>query len=1588
MPKVSIIIPLYNAEERIAVTLESVLGQTLRDIEVILVDDGSKDRTVEIAREWERKDGRVHLFLNERNMGVSAARNNGLSHASGEYIRFVDGDDTIPDVSTAEMADIADRLGADVVIGIMRRESIVSAANFGNTVELGKKKKINRYDENLIYTFSVCNKLFRRSVIESHQLRFQPYKHAEDGMFFFQFLQHTDKISGYNEVCYLYNKSEFFEKPSTTENLTAEMMDGILEISEKIRSLDPHAPQEFIDTFNARILGTTLLGEYYRKIWSMEPAAVPVLLDKIRQYWMVLPDDQKSEIVKRNQDLPLTEGLGGTDSLLTHLQFTIAVSDGVSAEHLPRLLQSLYYQRVPSFEVILHPALADAVPAFYRGKDNVHIASYGEDFFDRTLAVCRSTYIAFIQDDLTFTYETMYNAYGRLQDGAEIVSGTLLPYADGRILASDTLEYVFAEFATSKEISSPAHDEMDSLLSNKLFSVLALRRSGISFSKDTAAGLKKALSSCTHGRYRGVRYITSLDDTAVWKDLPLPGVAERLEKYAVHAITGGEKVTEIVPFVKNRLRHRVNRKALFVGEGGELTGAAKKIYERFRGAKEIAPAGMDDWTAAARSSYYSNYRVVFFEHTDAFLRTRILHQGQVCYFLLNQLIRSDAEIEEATAHLEEALREANRRPVKNFRYTWQKASCYLASNKKVRAKSLQVMSRVYRIAPLKKRMVLFAADENGRLGPNQRLVYDMLPSGKKAIVETAGNRLELESVHTLLKMIRQVSLAGHIVLEDAYMPLEEIGPAKGQQISQLWHGAGAFKRFGFDYRELGADPVNGYKEFTKAVVSAPAVRKIYADAFKMPLDSVQATGIPRTDKLKDAAYVERRRQELLQEYPAFDGKKVILFAPTCRTRVGVDVGYDFGSLDAEKLYRALHEDYVFVFKWHPSTYETLRQSNPSMFRDPKYDGFFYDLSAEQDIDTILPAVDILVTDYSSVIFDFSLLNRPVVFFARDLEQYIHDRGFYYETEEYLYGPLVNDTDALIEAIRRGDLCEEKREVFRDTFMSACDGQAAAKTIEYLFRDKLPKEPDAAKAAIPQLAGRDGVIPPVPVQVHVVRDRGAEISVEGVYFLKPGESSCLGLESEAGAFYPAEQIPYPKADVKSRKGELLARAERFIIRIPKTEETEYFLTAEEETGRNRIEATFEGTSGLAARHAPEKALGDIIVSRSGQKLILRRGKLKKPPVIRKKEIGRALLHGRLRTARKKYYERKRRQILDTEQLSETTALVTIRGNHLEENLSVLKDKLAGPVTVFAHRRPFSEKTMTDLYRKLFDSKVVVTDDYMWLYRTNEKPEGQKLVQIWHACGAFKKFGVDGTSMFPGVDALTHQYYDLVSVSSEYIRSVYAKAFDIDIEKVQALGCPRTDILFDEKAKAGMRDKVLASHPELAAKQVILYAPTFRDLPGIPRSRFTPALDFDRLSAALNPDQLFVICPHPVMTAPILKREYPNIREVRDCSTMEMMMAADLLVTDYSSVVFEYSLLGKPVAFYCYDYDDYDRDFYLDYNTDLPGELFKEEQALTDYLKSGQFAADDRQRRFVEKYMGACDGHSAERVAAAVAEMMRS
>lgn len=334
------------------------------------------------------------------------------------------------------------------------------------------------------------------------------------------------------------------------------------------------------------------------------------------------------------------------------------------------------------------------------------------------------------------------------------------------------------------------------------------------------------------------------------------------------------------------------------------------------------------------------------------------------------------------------------------------------------------------------------------------------------------------------------------------------------------------------------------------------------------------------------------------------------------------------------------------------------------------------------------------------------------------------------------------------------------------------------------------------------------------------------------------------------------------------------------------------------------------------------------------------------------------------------------------IQERVFFYTIRSDgKLLENIRYVYDNCDCKKAVFAKMLPHSLKDIFVVRYYMLTSRVIVTDDYMKYLRTVRLREGQKVVQLWHASGAFKRFGLDAPSRLSRLEEFnTHSQYSDVCVSSEYVRQFYAHAFGIDLEIVKPLGSPRTDFLVNSELRKEDKKQIISRHPLLKDKKVYVYFPTFRENDGIV-SEFDPKIDWEKLNDELDDDEVFIVSRHPVMKSEYFKNTYfSRVKDYTFEPTPALLSVADVVITDYSSVIFDASLLNTKMLFYCPDYSEYEREFYLNYERDLPGDkvydsselLLKAREALREETNT------EKMKIFREKEVGSCDGKSTERV----------
>ena len=212
-PLVSIIVPIYNAEKALNRCIDSILAQDYRNFELILMDDGSKDRSPQICDEYAAKDPRIRV-IHKPNSGVSATRNAALDVARGEYIQFLDSDDWITPDATKLFVRSAVQSGCDLVIADFYRvvgESLSHKGDIEKEGLLTREEYANFMMENPadFYYGVLWNKLFRRDIIEKHHLRMDPeISWCEDFLFNLEYLRRSQTVYALQAPVYYYVKTK------------------------------------------------------------------------------------------------------------------------------------------------------------------------------------------------------------------------------------------------------------------------------------------------------------------------------------------------------------------------------------------------------------------------------------------------------------------------------------------------------------------------------------------------------------------------------------------------------------------------------------------------------------------------------------------------------------------------------------------------------------------------------------------------------------------------------------------------------------------------------------------------------------------------------------------------------------------------------------------------------------------------------------------------------------------------------------------------------------------------------------------------------------------------------------------------------------------------------------------------------------------------------------------------------------------------------------------------------------------------------------------------------------------------------------
>lgn len=364
--------------------------------------------------------------------------------------------------------------------------------------------------------------------------------------------------------------------------------------------------------------------------------------------------------------------------------------------------------------------------------------------------------------------------------------------------------------------------------------------------------------------------------------------------------------------------------------------------------------------------------------------------------------------------------------------------------------------------PIKEDKVVFIEIRQPAISNSFKVLYDDLKKNYRFDIHEHYLRTSFvsrsEHVTRCKEMIQDIADAKYVFLNEASNVVSSVPMRKETIQTQLWHGCGAFKKFGMSTAELifGDSkkemlkyPFN--RHYTHVTVSSPEVIWAYEEAMNIKPEEgiVKAVGSSRTDVFFDKDYINRAYEHLHELIPQSREKKVILYAPTFRGRVAKAASPD--CFDVAQFAKAFSKDYILLFKHHPLV--RVRPAIPEEYKD-----FAMDVTDTLTIDELLCVSDICISDYSSLVFEYSLFEKPMIFYAYDLDEYFDWRGFYYDYYELAPGPICTTNEEIVDYIKHIDERFEKEKVtaFKEKFMRSCDGHATERIEKMVFGDALEK----------------------------------------------------------------------------------------------------------------------------------------------------------------------------------------------------------------------------------------------------------------------------------------------------------------------------------------------------------------------------------------------------------------------------------------------------------------------------------------------------------------------------------------------------
>ena len=346
--------------------------------------------------------------------------------------------------------------------------------------------------------------------------------------------------------------------------------------------------------------------------------------------------------------------------------------------------------------------------------------------------------------------------------------------------------------------------------------------------------------------------------------------------------------------------------------------------------------------------------------------------------------------------------------------------------------------KVFKHTPVKENCVSFIVDSNESFKGN--LEYIKREFEKRGDYEFHFFYKDKFSLNSF----KQLASSKYIFLNDNFFPLAFMDFNPESIVVQLWHAPGASKKFGGSVDIESREILRKISENTDyLIVTSDKIIENYSEAFQMPKDKIKPLGLPRMDYYFENHDLNELKSEFCKKYNVSQDKKIILYAPTFRDEKQYNNVFNF--LDLNKFNESLADEYVLALRLHPKIKDFYAENISS-------NGEYVDVSDFESEQELMLISDILITDYSSIMIEYAILNRPIVFFTYDLDSYLaNERGFYYDFKTTVPGPIVCTSDELIDVIKNDEFDKSKISDFVMTQFNQIDGKSSCRVVDFLLK---------------------------------------------------------------------------------------------------------------------------------------------------------------------------------------------------------------------------------------------------------------------------------------------------------------------------------------------------------------------------------------------------------------------------------------------------------------------------------------------------------------------------------------------------------